>query len=180
MTSCSAAKPFVTFGSQSSIFVEIIAEEKSRRSAGSEAPVGEARISGEGVIDLEGVLAGLLVGGTNIIVDGLPSLARQLETKGATGLPLPHCGTVGGVAMRSNVLHLDGDDVATTQLAINRQVKRRNSAHLPFELEPGSDRPDTLWTEKRLRSNELALVLKNVRRFRSNFNKIRHGRLLNY
>ena len=39
--------------------------------------------------------------------------------------------------MRSNVLHLDGDDVATTQLAINRQVKHRRLAHLVFELEPG-------------------------------------------
>jgi hypothetical protein len=44
--------------------------------------------------------------------------------------------TVGGVAMRSNVLDLDGDDITTTKFAIDCQVEHGKVAHSPFELEP--------------------------------------------
>jgi hypothetical protein len=57
-----------------------------------------------------------LVGGANVIVDCLPRLLGQLEANRVTGLPLPHGSTVGGVAMRSDVLHLQSDDITTTHV----------------------------------------------------------------
>src|ERR1700730_14445073 len=47
-------------------------------------------------------LAGLLARQADVIADRLPGLLGHLETNGTTGLLLPHCGAVGGVAVRSN------------------------------------------------------------------------------
>jgi hypothetical protein len=66
----------------------------------------------------------------------VPSIDGQLEANRTAGLSLPHGGTVGGVAMRSNILHLDGDDITNTKLAIECQVELARVAHSPFELEP--------------------------------------------
>jgi hypothetical protein len=84
----------------------------------------------------EQVLARFLVGGANVIVDCLTRLLGQLEANRTAGLPLPHGSTVGGVAIRSNVLHLDSDGITTTKLAIDCQVEHGKNAHSPFELEP--------------------------------------------
>jgi hypothetical protein len=50
----------------------------------------------------EQVLAILLIGDTHVIVDRLSSLLGRLEANWVTRLPLPHGGTVNGVAVRSD------------------------------------------------------------------------------
>jgi hypothetical protein len=82
------------------------------------------------------MLARFLVSGANIIVDCLTRLLGQLEANRAAAPSLPNGSTIGEVAMRSDVLHFDGDDITTTQLAIDCQVEHRKVAHSPFELEP--------------------------------------------
>jgi hypothetical protein len=64
-----------------------------------------------------------LAGGADVVVDRLPRLFGQLEANWATGLSLPHGGTIHGVAVRSNILTLDGNNVAAAQLAVDRQIE---------------------------------------------------------
>jgi hypothetical protein len=82
----------------------------------------------------------------------------QLEPDGLPGLPLAHNRAVDGLSMRSNVLDLQADHVATAQLAVDRQVEYRQVACSPLDLELGPDRPDVLRSEWRLRSDQLALI----------------------
>ena len=64
-------------------------------------------------------LARLLIGGSDITVDRLSGLLRHLEPDGLTGLLLAHSCPIDRVTMRSNVLDLQADDVASAELAID-------------------------------------------------------------
>jgi hypothetical protein len=64
-------------------------------------------------------LARLLTGGSDVTVDRLSGLLRHLKPDGLAGLPLAHGRTVDRVTMRSNVLHPQADDVASSELAID-------------------------------------------------------------
>jgi hypothetical protein len=61
-----------------------------------------------------------------------------------TGLPLSHGRPIGSVAVRGNVFDLDGDDIATAQLAVDCKIKHRKVARSPLHLQPRPDRPDVL------------------------------------
>jgi hypothetical protein len=64
-------------------------------------------------------LARLLTGGSDVTADRLSGLLRHLEPDGLTGLLLAHGCSVDSVTMRSNVLHRQADDVASSELAID-------------------------------------------------------------
>jgi hypothetical protein len=85
------------------------------------------------------VLAGLLACEPDVVVNRLTGQLGQLEPNRSTGLLLPHSGSVGGVAVRSNVLDLDGHDIATAWLAVDGQVEHGEVARSPIDLQP---RPD--------------------------------------
>ena len=61
-------------------------------------------------------LAGLL----QEIINGLPGLIRQLEFDRPPSLLLPDGCTIDRIAIRSDIFDPQGDDVATTQLAVDR------------------------------------------------------------
>jgi len=65
------------------------------------------------------VLAWFLIGGSDVTVDRLSGLLRDFEPDRLAGLPLAHARPVDRVTMRSNVLDLQADDVASAELAIN-------------------------------------------------------------
>ena len=67
--------------------------------------------------------AGLFTRRSQVAVDGLTGLLRQLEFYRPSRLPLPNRCTVDRVAIRRNVLHLEGHHIAAAQLAIDRQVE---------------------------------------------------------
>jgi hypothetical protein len=75
-----------------------------------------------------------------------------------TGLPLSHGRPIGSVAVRGNVFDLDGDDIATAQLAVDCKIKHRKVARSPLHLQPRPDRPDVLRSQRRLGSDQLTLV----------------------
>src|SRR5829696_4041341 len=64
----------------------------------------------------EQILAWLLIGGFHMVVDSLPCYLGQFEPNRATSLLLPHRVTFSRVPAGRNVIDLESDDVATTQL----------------------------------------------------------------
>jgi len=78
--------------------------------------------------------AGLPDGGSQVIVDRLTSLFRQLEPDGLPGLLLSDRGPIDCVSAGGNVLDLEGDEIATTQLAIGRQIEHCQIARPPLDL----------------------------------------------
>jgi hypothetical protein len=85
-------------------------------------------------------------------------LIRQLELDRSPGLPLPNGRTIDRIAIPSDIFDPQGDDVATSQLAVDRKVEQRKVAGPSFDQESCSDRPDLVWPQRRFRSDQLALV----------------------
>jgi hypothetical protein len=67
------------------------------------------------------------------VVDGLACLIRQLELDWSTCLPLPHGGASDRIAIWGNVFDPQGDDIATTQLAVDCKVEQGEVAHPPLD-----------------------------------------------
>jgi hypothetical protein len=70
------------------------------------------------------------------VVNGLPGLIRQLELDRSPGLLLPDGRAIDRIAIRSEIFELQGDDVATTQLAVDRNVEKGKVAGPSFDQEP--------------------------------------------
>ncbi len=64
-------------------------------------------------------LARLLTGGSYVTVHRLSGLLRHLEPDRLARLLLADGRTIDGVTMRSNVLHLQADNVTASELAID-------------------------------------------------------------
>jgi hypothetical protein len=74
-------------------------------------------------VPCEQILTWPLAGLLQEVVNGLPGLIRQLELDRSPGLPLPDGRTIDSIAIWSDVFDPQGDDVATTQLAVDRKVE---------------------------------------------------------
>jgi hypothetical protein len=117
-------------------------------------------------------LAGLL----QEVVNGMPGLIRQLEFDWSPGLLLPDDRTIDRIAIRSDIFDPQGDDVATTQLAVDRKIEKGKVAGLSFDQEPGSDRPDLVWPQRRFGPDQLALVPGCAASFSGEAVFVRHDR----
>ena len=60
---------------------------------------------------------------SQIVVDCLTSLFRQFELDWPPRFLLPHRRPIDRVPVRCNIIDFDSDDVATTELAVDRQVE---------------------------------------------------------
>jgi len=78
------------------------------------------------------------------------SLFRQLEPDWLPGFLLPHRRPIDCVSAGRDILHLEGDNIAATELAIDGQIEHRQVARPSLDLQLGPDRPDLLWPERRL------------------------------
>jgi hypothetical protein len=76
-------------------------------------------------------LAGPLVGSLQVIVDGLAGLLAQFKSDGVSGFLLSDGRTIRRVATGGNILDPDGDDVAATKLAVDRQIEHGGSRTRP-------------------------------------------------
>src|ERR1700680_3595314 len=65
----------------------------------------------------------LPAGRSQVIIDCLPGLLRQFELDGLPGLLLSYRRSIDCVAARCNVLDLDSNDIAATQLAVAGQIE---------------------------------------------------------
>src|SRR5450759_140627 len=64
---------------------------------------------------------GLLTSSPYVVVDRLAGLLRQFEFDGLSGLLLSHRRSIEGIPARRNVLDLERNDIAATQLAVDGQ-----------------------------------------------------------
>jgi hypothetical protein len=87
-------------------------------------------------------LARLLTSRSDVVVDRLAGLFRQFKPDGPPSLSLTDGCPVGTIAIRSNVLDLESDDIAASQLAVDGQIEQRQIAGSLLDLEFGPDRPD--------------------------------------
>jgi len=62
---------------------------------------------------------------SDVIVDSLSGLLRQLKPDGTAGLSLTYRGSSSGIAVGRNVIDPKGDDVATPKLAVDRDIEQR-------------------------------------------------------
>jgi hypothetical protein len=124
----------------------------------------------------EQILAWPLAGFLQEVVNGLPGLIRQLELDRSPGLLLPDGRTIDRIAIRSDIFDPQGDDVATTQLAVNRKIEKGKVAGPPFDQEPGSNRPDLVWPQRGFGSDQLALVPGGAASFSEGAVFVRHDR----
>src|SRR6516164_6199780 len=68
------------------------------------------------------VLTRLPVGGSHVVVDCLTGLLSHLEPDRLAGLLLTHGRAIGGMSVRRHIFHLETDDVAASQLAIDARL----------------------------------------------------------
>jgi len=81
----------------------------------------------------EQILTWPLAGLFQEVVNGLPGLIRQLELDRPPGLLLSDGRTIDRIAIRSDVFDPQGDDVATTQLAVDCKVEKGKVAAPSFD-----------------------------------------------
>ena len=81
----------------------------------------------------EQILTWPLAGLFQEVVNGLPGLIRQLELDRPPGILLSDGRTIDRIAIRSDVFDPQGDDVATTQLAVDCKVEKGKVAAPSFD-----------------------------------------------
>ena len=91
-------------------------------------------------------------------LQGVPGGLRYLELHRALGLVLHDDGPRCHLVSMAHVPDFEGDEVASSQLAVDAQVKEREFVHPVFHLETDAQRPDVLELEGCLLLDELALV----------------------
>ncbi len=106
----------------------------------------------------ENEIAGRLSSGLEVVIDRLAGLLGDLELDRSAGLPLAHSGSINGVPMRCDILHLEAHHVTTPQLAIDCQIEERQIPDPPSELQPCPNGPNMPRLQWRLRPREFALV----------------------
>jgi hypothetical protein len=87
-------------------------------------------------------LAWFLTGRPDVIVHRLAGLFRQFKPDGPSGLFLAYGRPIDGIAVRSNVLDLESDDIAPSQFAVDGQIEHRQIARSLLAVELGPDCPD--------------------------------------
>ena len=73
----------------------------------------------------EKIITGLLTLACEVNVDRLSGLLGDLELNWPAGLSLPNRGPVDRVAVWRNILDLEADDIASSELAVHGEVEKR-------------------------------------------------------
>jgi hypothetical protein len=95
-------------------------------------------------------LAGPLVGGRQIIIDGLAGQLAQFKSDGPPGFLLSDSCAIRRLAAGGDILDPNGDDVTAPKLAVDRQIEHGEVASAAFDLELRPNRPDVLGSQRRL------------------------------
>jgi len=97
---------------------------------------------------------GFFASASQVLGNRLTALLCQLEPDWPAGLPLPCRRTIDGNPGRGNVLHHQVDDIAPSQLAIDREIEHCAVARSSLDLQFGVDGPNGLGSDRRLRAGE--------------------------
>jgi hypothetical protein len=87
-------------------------------------------------------LAGFLAGRLDVVIHRLAGLFRQFKPDRSPGLSLAHGCPISTIAIWSNVLDLERNDIAASQFAIDGQIEQRQIAGSLLDLELGPDCPN--------------------------------------
>jgi hypothetical protein len=101
---------------------------KARILAGRNAGFGTATTS-------EQELTGPFVGGPQIIIDGLAGLLAEFKSDGPPGFLLSDRRAIRCIAAGGDLLDADGNNVAATKLAVDRQIEHGEVANSALDLE---------------------------------------------
>jgi hypothetical protein len=71
---------------------------------------------------------------------------------------LPHRCTFNRISIRSDIRCPEANKIASPQFAIDCQIEHGEVTKLAFDLQLGTDRPNVLWTKRRLGTDQLALI----------------------
>jgi hypothetical protein len=112
------------------------------------------------------------------ISDRGPGLRRDLELDRPPGLLLDHGPAVPHPATGAHVLDLYRDEIAATQLAVNREVEQGEVALPTLKLKPDLDCPHLLRLERVLLADQATLVPGRPRKAHNGRDRSVHGRLL--
>lgn len=91
-------------------------------------------------------------------VKALTSMFRDLELNRPLGLLLHDGGSRGHMASVADILHLQSREIARSKLAIDCEIEHRKFPDVRRHLKSRSDRPNFSEPQRRLLSNEFALV----------------------
>lgn len=81
--------------------------------------------------DNPAVCMALSVRNSKVVINGLARCLRRLELNGSACFLLPDGRSIRGIAARRDVIDLDCDEIATTELAIDGEVEERKSRTRP-------------------------------------------------
>jgi hypothetical protein len=106
-------------------------------------------------------LAGPFAGGPQVVIDRLAGLLAQFKSDRPPSFPLPDSCAIRRVATAGDILDSDGDDIATTKLAVDCQIEHSQIASAALDLEFRPYRPDVFGSQRRLRAGQLSFVLRH-------------------
>jgi hypothetical protein len=89
-------------------------------------------------------LTGLFVVGSNVVVHRLACLFCQFKPHRPPGLFLTNGRPIDGISIRSDVLDLQGDEIAASEFAVDCQIEYCQITRSLLDLELGPDSPDML------------------------------------
>jgi hypothetical protein len=92
------------------------------------------------------------------LLDSLTGRGRDLELDRSLRLVLHHDSPRGQLLAVANVPDLEGNEGASTKLAVDPQIEEREFAHPVFHLESNTECPDVLGLERSFLADDLALV----------------------
>src|SRR6516162_5855613 len=94
-------------------------------------------------------------GAAKIFVYRLPRLLCQLEANRSTRLLLTDAGSVKRATIGRDITDAQRNEIAASQLAVDREVEERQIAQAPLELQLGTDRPHVARSQWGSRANNL-------------------------
>ena len=92
------------------------------------------------------------------IMDRGPSLFRDFELDWSPCLFLNHGATVSHPAAGAYVVDLQADEIATSELAVDRKVEQGKISLPALQLKPNPNGPDIFRLERALLADQVALV----------------------
>jgi len=84
-------------------------------------------------------LAGLFAGRSEIRIERLTCLLRQLEPDWPSRLFLPHGCAIDGMPVWRHIFHFQADHIAAAEFAVNCEIEHRQVALSAFDLQFGAD-----------------------------------------
>jgi hypothetical protein len=93
-----------------------------------------------------------------LIIDRMARLLRDLELHGTACLPLADRSSIERAAMRCDVGDHQAYEIASAQLAVDRQIEEGQVPNSPVDMQAGPNSPNMPWLERWLRTNQLGFI----------------------